>query len=257
MRPSGPPPPSPRLHVLGAAAGTAYAVAPMVASSAAAAAACVISPRTTLHNSLPDLKPPLLRCQHASGLAIKTTTRRRQPACDQAAGSVSGSPLRARRAVQHQQQLQQRQQQRWVHGTRSSHAPTFGWASAAGDASSTAAATGPASEWVLRRLDEYAGRQVRQIAFSDMLRFGRSPSAATLLRAGLFLSDELAVRMARRWAVLGHMPFGLATLGEVATVRGWYAKSFAQLLEFRGAVERWRADPEARARGRAAGAPQS
>ncbi|KAI9337156.1 mitochondrial branched-chain alpha-ketoacid dehydrogenase kinase-domain-containing protein [Zopfochytrium polystomum] len=119
------------------------------------------------------------------------------------------------------------------------------------------ASPGPLPQWVYERIDEYAKRSIRQIAFSDMLKFGHRPSHSALLKAALFLADELPVRMAQRFQSLKHMPFGLASLSEVVTVQGWYAKSFAQLIEFREEVERWRRNPDAILKGHNAGAPQS
>ncbi|KAJ3113185.1 hypothetical protein HDU96_003684 [Phlyctochytrium bullatum] len=128
-------------------------------------------------------------------------------------------------------------------------------------------------DWVVPRIKEYARRPLRQIAFSDMLKFGREPSPQQLLGAALFLADELPVRMAHRHEALASLPAlsalprrsgapawtisptastdippatPLDTLpSDIRLIQNWYAISFMELVQFADAVEALRLDPAA------------
>ncbi|KAJ3210865.1 hypothetical protein HDU67_004935 [Dinochytrium kinnereticum] len=116
--------------------------------------------------------------------------------------------------------------------------------------------------WVTSRIKEYAKRPLRQIAFSDMLKFGRNPTPEQLLGAAIFLADELPVRMAHRYQAieaipsLGALPkkpntsppaqLNPTTLpSDLKRIQHWYATSFKELVEFGQEVDEWRRNPEA------------
>ncbi|KAJ1547807.1 hypothetical protein HK096_011051 [Nowakowskiella sp. JEL0078] len=65
-----------------------------------------------------------------------------------------------------------------------------------------------------------------KISISDMIQFGFNPSPTILLNSALFLSDEVALRLARRYIELESLPYGIAETEIVLKVKGWYAKSF-------------------------------
>ncbi|KAJ3099755.1 [Pyruvate dehydrogenase (acetyl-transferring)] kinase isozyme 4 [Phlyctochytrium planicorne] len=110
--------------------------------------------------------------------------------------------------------------------------------------------------WVNVKIKEYARRPLRQVSFSDMLKFGPNPSREHVLNAAIFLSDELPVRMAHRFQAIEALPKSIlmprdgtassTTLPQdLKRIQMWYAKSFQELVEFGQDVERWRRNPDA------------
>lgn len=61
---------------------------------------------------------------------------------------------------------------------------------------------------------------------------GQKPSLGTLLKAALFLEEELPIRLARRVVELENLPHGLSGMPSVIKVKNWYAESFQELIEF-------------------------
>jgi len=62
---------------------------------------------------------------------------------------------------------------------------------------------------------------------------GQNPSTGTLLKAAMFLADELPIRLAHRVVELENLPHGLSKMPSVIKVKNWYAESFQELIEFR------------------------
>ncbi|KAI8834901.1 mitochondrial branched-chain alpha-ketoacid dehydrogenase kinase-domain-containing protein [Chytridium lagenaria] len=110
--------------------------------------------------------------------------------------------------------------------------------------------------WVSTRLKEYAKRPLRQIAFSDMLKFGPNPSPSHLLNASIFLADELPVRMAHRHQSISALPSLLkpppVLPSDLHLIQKWYAISFQHLLEYSNEISQWRQNPDAIRLGHAA-----
>lgn len=52
------------------------------------------------------------------------------------------------------------------------------------------------------------------------------------MKAALFLSDELPIRLAHRVVELENLPHGLSEMPSVIRVKNWYAESFQELIEF-------------------------
>ena len=61
---------------------------------------------------------------------------------------------------------------------------------------------------------------------------GKNPSQGTLMKAAMFLSDELPIRLAHRVVELDNLPHGLSDMPSVVRVKNWYAESFQELIEF-------------------------
>lgn len=61
---------------------------------------------------------------------------------------------------------------------------------------------------------------------------GQKPSLGTLLKAALFLEEELPIRLAHRVVELENLPHGLSEMPSVIKVKNWYAESFQELIEF-------------------------
>lgn len=52
------------------------------------------------------------------------------------------------------------------------------------------------------------------------------------MKAAMFLSDELPIRLAHRVVELDNLPHGLSDMPSVVRVKNWYAESFQELIEF-------------------------
>ncbi|KAJ3020528.1 hypothetical protein HKX48_000665 [Thoreauomyces humboldtii] len=94
------------------------------------------------------------------------------------------------------------------------------------------------------RLALYARRPPRPVRFSEMLKFGSTPSPAVLLSSSRFLADEISVRLAHRYAELESLPYGLSTSPEAVTVRNWYQTSFNDLNTYFDEIDAHLRDPE-------------
>ncbi|KAI8811452.1 mitochondrial branched-chain alpha-ketoacid dehydrogenase kinase-domain-containing protein [Cladochytrium replicatum] len=92
------------------------------------------------------------------------------------------------------------------------------------------------------RILQYSLRKVRRLGLREMISFGRKPTQAVMLQSAIFLADEIPVRLARRFAELEQLPYGLSTSPAVERVKSWYAQSFKDLVDFGDEIARIRAN---------------
>ncbi|KAI9328752.1 mitochondrial branched-chain alpha-ketoacid dehydrogenase kinase-domain-containing protein [Zopfochytrium polystomum] len=85
---------------------------------------------------------------------------------------------------------------------------------------------------LLDRIPAIANLPQTAVSLRQMVEFGRTPSAATMLRATQFIHKELPVRLARRVVELENLPHGLSAVPSVVKVKNWYTQSFIELLQF-------------------------
>ncbi|KAL1920927.1 uncharacterized protein VTP21DRAFT_11562 [Calcarisporiella thermophila] len=69
------------------------------------------------------------------------------------------------------------------------------------------------------------------VSLRQMVMFGQNPSQGTLLRASMYLHEELPVRLAHRVKELDELPHGLSEMPSIKKVKNWYAQSFQDLIE--------------------------
>lgn len=85
---------------------------------------------------------------------------------------------------------------------------------------------------LLATIRDYALVNQTPVSLRQMVKFGRSPNAGTLLRASQFLREELPIRLAHRVVELDKAPYGLSDMPSICRVKDWYAQSFKDLVDF-------------------------
>ncbi|KAI3629496.1 hypothetical protein MIR68_012511 [Amoeboaphelidium protococcarum] len=88
------------------------------------------------------------------------------------------------------------------------------------------------SELLAKQIKHYASFPQTGVSLRQMVEFGQNPSQGTLLKAAMFLQDELPIRLAHRVVELENLPHGLSDMPSVIKVKNWYAESFQELIEF-------------------------
>jgi pyruvate dehydrogenase kinase 2/3/4 len=76
------------------------------------------------------------------------------------------------------------------------------------------------------KIHHFASFPQTGVSLQQMVLFGRHPSQGTLLKASIFLAEELPVRLAHRVKELDELPHNLSTMPSIRKVKNWYAQSF-------------------------------
>lgn len=82
------------------------------------------------------------------------------------------------------------------------------------------------------KIAHYATFPQNPVSLQQLAKFGQHPNQGTLLNAAAFLREELAIRLSLRVKDLESLPDGLSSMNSVRQVRGWYAESFQELVQF-------------------------
>ncbi|TFY83670.1 hypothetical protein EWM64_g353 [Hericium alpestre] len=82
------------------------------------------------------------------------------------------------------------------------------------------------------RIHHFASFPQTGVSLQQMVLFGQNPSHGTLLKASMFLGEELPVRLAHRVKELDELPHGLSHMPSINKVKEWYAQSFEELITF-------------------------
>lgn len=81
-------------------------------------------------------------------------------------------------------------------------------------------------------INDYADRRQRSLNLDQLVEFGSAPDSDRALKAGLFLYDEIPIRLAHMIREIEIMPFGLAETASVRRIHALYVRSFAEIYDF-------------------------
>lgn len=81
-------------------------------------------------------------------------------------------------------------------------------------------------------INDFAERRQRSLNLDQLVEFGSDPNTDRALRAGIFLYEEIPIRLAHMIREIEIMPFGLADTPSVRRIHALYVRSFAEIYDF-------------------------
>jgi len=86
------------------------------------------------------------------------------------------------------------------------------------------------SSLLAQQIQDYARRPQKVVTLREVIDTAHNATPETALANANMLYTELPIRLARRSRELDNLPYGLGRTEHVMKVKGWYAKSFQQLV---------------------------